>query len=207
MQALPQALGLKKRRNGAEGAALQPLSTGGLRPSPLHHNATMSKASSFAHSAFPGEITTVRTAGRKPGLVLLTGVLWLLAGLSAGYWVLLAWGRPPVTPVPASATAAPTVDAALLARLLGAVPAAAPIGEAAPVAASRYALQGVVAVGTARGAALIAVDGGPARPFRLGAEVTEALFLQSVSAQEVRLGPAMGGPSSITLEMPSKPGN
>jgi general secretion pathway protein C len=108
--------------------------------------------------------------------------------------------------VPASASAAPEVDTALLARALGALPLAAPLAAAAPAAASRYALQGVVAVGTARGAALIAVDGQPARPFRIGAEVTTGLVLQAVTAQQVRLGAAIGGPTTVTLEMPSKPG-
>ncbi len=166
----------------------------------------MSKASSFAHSAFPGEITPVRSAGRKPWPAVLAGLLWLAAGLSAGYWGLQAWGRAPVTPVPASVIAPPVVDAVLLARALGALSTVAPRVEAAPAVVSRYALQGVVSVGTARGAALIAVDGQPARPFRLGATVTEGLVLQAVTAQQVRLGAAIGGPTAMTLEMPKKPG-
>ena len=166
----------------------------------------MSKVSSFAHSAFPGEMGPVRSASSKPWPALLAGALWLIAGLSAGYWVLQAWGRSPVTPVPALASAPPVVDVVLLARALGALPAAAPVAEAASAAVSRFALQGVVAVGSARGAALIAVDGQPARPFRLGAEVVAGLVLQAVTAQQVRLGATIGGPASVTLEMPSKPG-
>jgi general secretion pathway protein C len=166
----------------------------------------MSTASSFAHSAFPGEIAPARSAGRKSWPALLAGLLWLAAGLSAGYWVLQALGRAPVTPVPAMASAPPVVDAALLARALSALPTAANLAEATPAAASRYALQGVAAVGAARGAALIAVDGQPARPFRLGAEVASGLVLQAVTAQQVRLGTAVNGPTAITLDMPSKPG-
>lgn len=167
----------------------------------------MSKVSSFAHSAFPGEISAARNVSRKSGPALAAGLLWLAAGLSGGYWVLQALGRSPVTPVPAAVSPPPVVDAALLARALGAVPAAASVAEAAPAAASRYALLGVVAVGTARGAALIAVDGQPARPFGVGAEVAGGLVLQAVSAQQVKLGPALQGPASITLDMPPKPGN
>jgi len=166
----------------------------------------MSKASSFAHSAFPGEIAPVRSAGRKPWPAVLAGLLWLAAGLSAGYWGLQAWGRAPVTPVPASASAPPVVDTVLLARALGALPVAEPLAPAVSAAASRYALQGVVAVGTARGVALIAVDAQPARPFRIGAEVSAGLVLQAVTAQQVRLGAAIGGPTTVMLEMPSKPG-
>lgn len=166
----------------------------------------MSKVSSFAHSAFPGEVTAVRSVARKPWPPLVAGLLWLVAGLSAGYWVLQALGRSPVTPVPAAVSAPPVVDTALLARALGAMPAAVSMAEAPPAAASRYALQGVVAVGTARGAALIAVDGQPARPFGLGAEVSAGLLLQAVTAQQARLGPALEGPTSLTLDMPPKPG-
>lgn len=176
-------------------------------PLPVHHNAAMSKVSSFAHSAFPGEITAARSVSRKPWPAAVAGLLWLAAGLGGGYWVLQAWGRSPVTPVPAAVSLPPVVDSALLARALGAMPAAAPVAEAAPPAASRYLLQGVVAVGTARGAALIAVDGQPARPFGLGAEVAAGLVLQAVSARQVRLGPDLQGPASLTLDMPPTPGS
>ena len=42
----------------------------------------------------------------------------------------------------------------------------------APDAASRFQLQGVVADDLGRGAALIAIDGKPARPYRAGALLT-----------------------------------
>lgn len=167
----------------------------------------MSQASPFAGPAFSGQFTVRPSLSRQPWPALLAALLWLLAGLSAGHWVLQAWGRSPLTPVPAAVSAPPAVDVLLLARALGAVPPAAPRAEAAPAAASRFALQGVVAVGTARGAALIAVDGQPARPFGLGAEVAGGLVLQSVSAQQVRLGTARAGPTTLTLDMPAKPSN
>jgi general secretion pathway protein C len=172
----------------------------------VDHNAPMSKVSPSAHLAFSGEIASVRSASRRPWPALLAGLLWLAAGLSAGYWVLQALGRAPVTPVPAMASAPPVVDAALLARALGALPAATPLAMAAPVAASRYALQGVVAVGSARGVALIGVDGQPARPFRVGAEVVTGMVLQSVTKQQVRLGASLDSPAAVTLDMPDMPG-
>ena len=165
----------------------------------------MNQASSFGHSVFPGEAGGTRLASRKPWPVVAAGLLWLAAGLSAGYWVLLAWGRSPVTPVPATVSGPPVVEVAEVARALGALPAAAP-EDAAPVAAgSRYALQGGVAVGTARGAALIAIDGQPPRPFVAGVEMEPGVFLQAVTSKEVRLGPAAQGPASITLAMPEQP--
>jgi general secretion pathway protein C len=166
----------------------------------------MNKAPSFAHSAYPGEAVATRSAGRKPWPAAVAGLLWLAAGLSAGYWVLLAWGRSPVTPVPATLSGPPVVDTAQVARALGALPTALPQADAPAPAASRYALQGVVAVGTDRGAALIAVDAQPSRPFRVGAEVESGVFLQAVTAQEVRLGASVEGPASVTLAMPAQPG-
>lgn len=166
----------------------------------------MNKVPSFAHLAYPGEAVAARSAGKKPWPALVAGLLWLAAGLSAGYWVLLAAGRSPVTPVPASVGGPAQVDTAQVARALGALPAVA-VESAAPVAAAgRYTLQGVVAVGTERGAALIAIDTQPARPYRVGAEVDGGLILQAVSAQEVRLGPSAQGPASVTLAMPAQPG-
>jgi general secretion pathway protein C len=165
----------------------------------------MNKAPSFAHSAYPGEAVATRSAGRKPWPAVAAGLLWLAAGLSAGYWVLLAWGRSPVTPVPATTAGPPVVETAQVARALGALPAAVPQAAAPVAVASRYALQGVVAVGTDRGAALIAVDAQPPRPYRVGTEVDAGLFLQAVTAKEVRLGPAAQGPTSVTLAMPAQP--
>lgn len=165
----------------------------------------MNKAHSFAHSAYPGETVATHSPGRKPWPVVVAGLLWLAAGLSAGYWVLQALGRSPVTPVPAISSGAPVVETAQVARALGALPAAMPQAAVPVLAASRYALQGVVAVGTDRGAALIVVDAQPSRPFRVGAEVEAGVFLQAVTAKEVRLGPSVEGPASITLAMPVVP--
>lgn len=165
----------------------------------------MNKVPSFAHSAYPGEAVVSHVPGHKPWPAVVAGLLWLAAGLSAGYWVLQAWGRSPVTPVPATSSGPPVVETAQVARALGALPAAMPQANAPVVAASRYALQGVVAVGTDRGAALIGVDAQPSRPFRVGAEVESGVFLQAVTAKEVRLGPSVEGPASVTLAMPALP--
>ncbi len=73
-----------------------------------------------------------------------------------------------------------------MARLLGSSPQAA---TAAPVAsvASRFALVGVVASRGDNATALIAVDGKPAKPFRVGGAVDEGLVLQAVEARRVIL--------------------
>jgi general secretion pathway protein C len=93
-----------------------------------------------------------------------------------------------------------------MARLLG-VPAADAAAARAPVAslASRFALIGVLAGrSSGGGAALIAVDGKPAKPFRVGAAVDEGLVLQSLDPRQARLGARVDGPATLTLDMPAK---
>lgn len=166
----------------------------------------MSKAPSFAHSAYPGDGATVRAGGsRAVWPMVAAGLLWLAAGLSAGYWVLQALGRAPVTPVPAAAMAPQIEDSTGVARALGAAPVASEAIAAAAPAASRYSLKGVAAVGTQRGAALIAVDAQPPVPYRVGATIEGGLVVQAVTGQEVRLGPAVDGPASVTLVVPELP--
>ncbi len=68
----------------------------------------------------------------------------------------------------------------------------------------RYNLLGVVAVGTQDGAALIAVDGQPPRPYRVGASLdgSSGLVLQAVTRSAVRLGPSLGVPATVELTLP-----
>ena len=132
-----------------------------------------------------------------------TLVLWGLAAGSSVYW-----GLKIVPAAPSAAVYAPTrvpapPDPAAMARLLGANPTAASPGAAATVSlASRFSLLGVVAARSQRGAALIAVDGKPPRPFRVGAAVDDALMLQSVQGRRAVLAPTAGGPAVLTLELP-----
>lgn len=131
----------------------------------------------------------------------LTLVVWALAAASVAYWSLRLLARPgAAAPVPLAASAPFTPDPAIVARLLGATPA-----QAVPQAslASRFALSGVVAGAPGGGAALIAVDGKPARPFRVGSLVEEGLVLQSASARQATLGETRNSPALVTLDMPS----
>lgn len=140
---------------------------------------------------------------------LAAGLLWLVAGLGAGYWGLRIGGGGPVTPVPATAPAVPRPDVASVARALGAAaPAAAEGGPvlAAP-APSRWRLLGVVAQPGQQGAALISMDGQPPRPYTVGATLDGGLVLQSVTRQGVRLGPQMGGASTVVLDVPPPAAN
>ncbi len=138
------------------------------------------------------------------GLRLATLALWALAGASAVYWG-LRLSAPAAGPAFAPPASAPVAaDPQALARLLGANPVVAAT-SAVPAAASRFVLLGVLS-GTASGggAALIAVDGKPAKPYRVGATVEPGLVLQSLGRREARLGASMDGAATLALEVARK---
>lgn len=142
----------------------------------------------------------------KWGVRLGTLALWAAAGASVVFWGLrlsapAATGSAPVVLPPPVAP-----DAQALARLLG-VPAHPTVAAAGPVApvASRFVLVGVLAGRqSGGGAALIAVDGKPAKPFRVGAVVDDGLVVQALGPRQAQLGAALDGPATVTLDMPLK---
>ncbi|RZL92058.1 MAG: hypothetical protein EOP82_11235 [Variovorax sp.] len=140
---------------------------------------------------------------RWPSAVATTG-LWALAAASIVFWSLRLLAPADAIAPPAVASTPPAADPAALARLLGAVSAEAQVA-ATPDAASRFALQGVVADGEQQGVALIAVDGKPARPFRVGTKVAEGYLLQSVSTRAAALGASVDGAPAFTLRLPVRP--
>jgi general secretion pathway protein C len=137
-------------------------------------------------------------------LRLATFSLAALAAASAAFW-LLKW----TAPAPASATpvlsAAGQVDPQAVARLLGggqtaATPAS---GASLDTSASRFKLTGVVADRRSGGYALIAIDGKPAQPYRVGAPVDGALVLHSVAPRSAALAASVDAPVALTLELPA----
>ena len=155
----------------------------------------------------------------------LTSLVWAMAAGSAVFWALRLLVA--AAPVPAHAVAAPPfLDAkADLGRLLGTAPAtpaatarAAPVVAVAGFDASRLKLLGVVLPESApelvsggdavtaappRGPAfaVIAVEGRPARAFRLGEEVDAGQVLQRLETRRVEIGPS-GGPAAAVLSLP-----
>ncbi len=127
----------------------------------------------------------------------MTSVVWALVAASSLYWGFKLFSRPP--PVPANALLAEPAAWVRgdLSRLFGAEapPAQAPVGPE-PAADSRFQLLGVVSPRAARaaqeGLALIAVDGKPARAYRVGAVVDGQTVLQAVGARGATLGPRDG---------------
>ena len=145
----------------------------------------------------------MQTRSHQPwGVRLGTLAIWALAAASAAYWGLRLTARPPGMPAPTAAPAPVAADMQAMARLLGAVTAQMPQAAAAPVS-SRFALVGVLAGQQGgSGAALIAVDGKPAKPYRVGATVDAGLVLQSLGPRQARLGAGQEGVTTVTLEMP-----
>jgi general secretion pathway protein C len=68
--------------------------------------------------------------------------------------------------------------------------------------ASRFSLVGVAAQGARHGAALVSVDGKPAKPYRVGAQLDEGIVLQSVQGRKAVLASAANGQPVLTLELP-----
>ncbi len=140
-----------------------------------------------------------------------TFLVWLLAAGCAVYWA-LKFVRGPAAPfsaaVAASTGGASTVDVQALARGLGggknALASPPEVGVApSALASSRFVLTGVVAQKSNRqGVALIAVDGKPPRPYRVGTSLADGAMLHSVSAGKAMLSASMDAPPSLILELP-----
>jgi general secretion pathway protein C len=136
----------------------------------------------------------------------ITFLLWALAAGSAAFWILQNMNAN----VPSAAIAITQASEALepnltprVASALGAKDLATP-AEAGNLSAlqTRLQLQGVLAVGTTRGAALISIDGKPAKPYPVGSAIEEGLEVTSVAARSASIG--KNGTTAFTLELPNK---
>ena len=137
-------------------------------------------------------------------------LVWGLAAASAVFWALRLFGSPLPVPPQGQVVLPGNVLSGELSRLLGAAPVAAPATVVpAPDAAARFRLTGVVATRAARmatspaapGWALIAIDGKPARAFRVGEALDAGVMLRSVGLRSARLG-APDGAGEFVLELP-----
>ena len=144
-------------------------------------------------------------ASRSPNPWTLRGVIFVIWALAAGaavFWGLKLASRPAGVPVATPPRSAAVSDPAAVARLLGSTPQVAAAAPAASLA-TRFALIGVVAGRSRGGAALIAVDGKPPKPYRVGSAVDEGLVLQAVEGRRAVLANSVNGPAVFTLEMPA----
>jgi general secretion pathway protein C len=135
------------------------------------------------------------------GVRAVTFSLAVLAALSATYWVLKSTQAHSVSiAAPVASSALAPLDPKAVARILGGGSTVLP----ASVATGRtpFVLLGVLAEGTRGGAALISVDGKPAKPYMVGALVDGNMVLQSVAGRRAILATGLDGPAQITLELP-----
>ena len=166
-------------------------------PGSVDDNASMFGASSSAQVS--------RTADSGAGAValmpaLVAGVMWLMAVLVTGGWLLQVVGRQTLVPVNAVPQEPVQSDVAALARALGAN-AEAPAGPSTPPPV-RLQLLGFVAQSGKRGAALIAIEGQPPRPVMVGATVHGSMRLLSVGPRAVRVGVSPDDPAAVELSLP-----
>lgn len=144
-------------------------------------------------------------------LRLATFLLAAMAAGSTAYWV-MKWlavsPQPQTSPVvfQGMAQADPQVVARLLGSTQGDVAAASMDAVFVPESASsRFKLIGVVAQQGHGGYALISVEGKPAKPYQVGAPVSDTLVLQSVAPRSAALAGSLNGPAAITLALPALP--
>jgi general secretion pathway protein C len=150
---------------------------------------------------------SVATSGASTWtLRLVTLTVWAALAGSVAYWV-LRWPLPDVARDGIVTTVAganePTLvpAAASMGRALGAT--ASPSASAStPALSSRLALVGVVRAGSHDGAALITVDGKPARSVRVGTEVEPGVYLLALEPRRASLGPDPRGAETASLELP-----
>ena len=135
--------------------------------------------------------------------------LWALVAGSAFFWGLRLFVQAPSAP-PGTLVVQPGGDVrGDLTRLFGS-DAPPPVEQAEVVVAAdpRFTLVGVVSprnpAAAREGVALIAIDGNPARAYRVGTVVDGNTVLQAVSARGAELGPR-GGPAAMALELPPLP--
>lgn len=147
---------------------------------------------------------------------LITFLLWALAAWSGVFWALksldLANASSKADALAKSASLAmttasnnPLQDVSLqVAKTLGAQGAVTEPTAASKLAAmqARFQLLGVLAVGTAHGAALLSIDSKPAKPYRVGSPIEDGLEVTSVGARSASIG--TNGATSFTLELPLK---
>lgn len=134
-------------------------------------------------------------------------VLWAAVAACLTYWALRIGTTAPPLPASVQPVSTAMVLHGDVQRLFAsAKPVEIAAAPTAPALASRFKLIGVMAPragqgDAAQGLALIAVDGKPPRPFRVGAPLDAGLVLQSVATRAATLGPAQGA-AAVKLELP-----
>jgi general secretion pathway protein C len=136
-------------------------------------------------------------------LRLFTFFVWAAVGLCAAYWAYKFVTTQAVAATAAVAAPMVVVDTKAVAKLLGATDtvAAKPIITAPSV---KLTLFGLATSRNGQGYALIATEDKPAKPYRVGAKVTDDLVLKSISKVDAVLAASTDAPDSQTLSLPNR---
>jgi general secretion pathway protein C len=131
---------------------------------------------------------------------LVTGLLWCVVALSAGYWFLHFPIKSAHQAAPVNVTTGVPVvqEPVLLQRALGATA----VGSANVPEVGRLQLLGVIADASGQGSALISLDGQAPKAYRVGQTVSEGLVLQKLSPRRAQLGATLDGPGQQDLQLP-----
>ena len=131
-----------------------------------------------------------------------TFLVWMAVGLCAAYWAFKFVTTKPVEATVAMATPAVVADSKAVAKLLGATDNVAAKPVSAPTV--KLALFGLATTVTGQGIALIATEDKPAKPYRVGAKVTDDLVLKSISKVDAVLATSITAPESQKLSLPER---
>ena len=145
---------------------------------------------------------TIKSSPNRWTLRLFTLLVWLLVGLCAAYWAFKFVTTKSVTATAAVSRPTVEVDSKAIAKMLGATDGAAK--PAVTVASTKFVLFGLAATEAGRGVALIALDGKPAKPYRVGSLVADDLLLKSISKTGVVLAASLQSPDGVTLDLPER---
>jgi general secretion pathway protein C len=171
----------------------QSTQTRNLINSSLHHNRLMTTAT-FKSSKSGASSWTLR---------LFTLMIWLLVGLCAAYWAFKFVTTKTVEATTAQSAPTVEVDSKAVGRLLGATDTVAVKAVNTP-ASTKFVLFGLANSAGGQGYALIALDGKPAKPYRVGSLVADNLLLKSISKTGVILAASLKSPDGVTLELPER---
>jgi general secretion pathway protein C len=136
-------------------------------------------------------------------LRLFTLLIWLLVGLCTAYWAFKFAATKTVEATAALAAPTVVVDSKAIGKLLGATDVVTAKALNTP-ASTKFALFGLANSVGGQGVALIALDGKPAKPYRVGSLVADNFILKSISKTGVVLATSLKSPDGVTLELPER---
>jgi general secretion pathway protein C len=132
-----------------------------------------------------------------------TFFVWVAVGLCAAYWAFKFVTTQAVAATAAVAAPAVVVDTKAVAKLLGATDNVA-VKPTIIVPNVKLTLFGLATTRSGHGVALIATEDKPAKPYRVGAKVTDDLVLKSISKVDAVLAASTDAPDSQTLSLPNR---